>query len=145
MLLTMVDFFSNYYNVIVMIQNHLLPEEKSREKFYYPNPDIHVREWMGVISQVDYFIGCDSSGQHIARSLGTPGSIIMGGTSPTNFSYNDYFQVFCKKYPVYSPMRISLLQSDLADRLNSENMKYNSSEILEICEKIKIKVDAVEM
>ena len=52
---------------------------------------------MGVISQVDYLFGCDSVGQHIARSVGTKGCVIMGGTDAVNMSYPDHFRIFQRK------------------------------------------------
>jgi hypothetical protein len=123
------------YNVIYMGYSHLLSPDN---KFVYvPEPDIHIREWMGVISQVDYLVGCDSVGQHIARATGTQGCVIMGGTDPVNISYPDYFRIIQRKKAVYSPMRLSGLQSNLAERLNKECIEYTESEILDVYEKIK--------
>lgn len=123
------------YNVIYMGYPHLLSE---KNKFIFvPQPDLHIREWMGVISQVDYLIGCDSVGQHIARATGTQGCVIMGGTNVTNMSYPDYFRIIQRKKSKYSPMRISGLQSNLAERLNKECIEYTDDEILDIYEQIK--------
>ena len=91
---------------------------------------------MGVISQVDYLIGCDSVGQHIAET-GTQGCVIMGGTDPVNMSYPDYFRIIQRKKPVYSPMRVSMTQSNFSERLNKDCMSYTEKEILDIYENVK--------
>ena len=124
------------YNVIYMGYHHLLPQEDI-DHLYIPQPDLHIREWMGVISQIDYLIGCDSVGQHIARATGTQGCVIMGGTDPVNMSYPDYFRIIQRKKSVYSPMRVSMTQSDFAERLNKDCMSYTDEEILDIYENIK--------
>ena len=98
------------YNVIYMGYQHLVPEDGIKY-LCVPETDLHIRDWMGVISQVDYLVGCDSVGQHIARSVGTKGCVIMGGTDAVNMSYPDHFRIFQRKKPVYSPMRVSMTQS----------------------------------
>tara|TARA_R100000027_G_scaffold8936_1_gene6427 strand:- start:2820 stop:3764 length:945 start_codon:yes stop_codon:yes gene_type:complete len=124
------------YNVIYMGYQHLVPKNDIGH-LYIPQPDLHIREWMGAISQVDYLIGCDSVGQHIARATGTQGCVIMGGTNPINMSYPDYFRIIQRKESTYSPMRISGLQTNLAERLNKECIEYTDEEILDIYENIK--------
>ena len=121
------------------------PELLSEEnKFVYaPQPDISLRDWMGVICQVDYFIGVDTAGQHIARATGTKGCVIMGGTDAVNMSYPDYFRIIKRKTPHYTPLRISQLQSDLANRLNHECMEYTEDEISDICDNIIKDVDKI--
>ena len=103
------------YNVIYMGYQHLVPEDGIKY-LCVPETDLHIRDWMGVISQVDYLVGCDSVGQHIARSVGTKGCVIMGGTDEVNMSYPDHFRIFQRKKPVYSPMRVSMTQSKVAER-----------------------------
>jgi len=135
MFLKLCELLSEDYNIIYMGYRHLLSEDN---KFVYvPQPDLHIREWMGVISQVDYVIGCDSVGQHIARATGTQGCVIMGGTNPSNMSYTDYFRIIQRKEAKYSPMRVSSFHSNLAERLNKECIEYSDDEILDVYEKIK--------
>lgn len=129
------EFLAEDYNIIYMGYSHLLSQDN--RFVYVPQPELHIREWMGVISQVDYLIGCDSVGQHIARATETQGCVIMGGTDAVNMSYPDYFRIIQRKKPDYSPMRISGLQSNLAERLNKECIEYTDDEILDICEKVK--------
>lgn len=137
------ELLAEDYNVIYMGYLHLLSQDN---KFVYvPHPDIHIREWMGVISQVDYFIGCDSAGQHIARATGTQGCVIMGGTNPVNMSYIDYFRIIQRKPAVYSPMRISGLQSNLAERLNKDCIEYTEDEILSAYNMIKEDIENIKL
>ena len=135
MFIQLCNLLAEDYNIIYMGYSHLLPEDN--KVVYVPQPDLHMRDWMGVIAQVDYFVGCDTVGQHIARATGTKGCVIMGGTDAVNMSYPDYFRVIQRKQPVYSPMRISGLQSNLAERLNKECIEYTEDEILDVYEKIK--------
>jgi|7_EtaG_2_1085326.scaffolds.fasta_scaffold13369_2 hypothetical protein len=132
---------SKKYNIIYMGYPELLSEEN--EFVYAPQPDINLRDWMGVICQVDYFIGVDTAGQHIARATDTKGCVIMGGTDVVNMSYPDYFRIVKRKTPHYTPLRISQLQSDLANRLNHECMEYTEDEISDICDNIINDVDKI--
>ena len=72
-------------------------------------PDL--RKWAGLIKYADHFLGCDSVGQHLAKAMETPTSVVMGATYPINTSYpND------KNFTIidmgqfdreYAPIRIS--------------------------------------
>lgn len=48
-------------------------------------PDL--RKWAGLIKYADHFLGCDSVGQHLAKAMKTPASVVMGATYPINTSY----------------------------------------------------------
>jgi ADP-heptose:LPS heptosyltransferase len=93
--------------------------------------------WASLIDAADYFVGVDSVGQHMARAVGTKGTVIYGSTFPINTSYPDYFQVLEKEgIKKYSPIRISGLDSVLADRLNEKLMEFEEKEIKEIYDTI---------
>ena len=72
-------------------------------------PDL--RKWAGLIKYADHFLGCDSVGQHLAKAMETPASVVMGATYPINPTYpND------KNFTIidmgqfdreYDPIRIS--------------------------------------
>ena len=141
MFLKLCEFLSEDYNIIYMGYPHLLSKEN--KYVYFPQPDIHIRDWMGVISQVDYLVGCDSVGQHIARATGTLGCVIMGGTVPINMTYPDYFTVIQREDSVYCPLRISEFHSNLAERLNKKCIEYTNDEIYSIYGKIKEDVDNI--
>jgi len=97
------------------------------------NPDL--RMYMSLISECDYFIGCDSVGQHIAYSFQKPGSIFLGATSEKNVTYPNHFRIIRKanQKPIYSPMGISLPESSLTDRLNDGIMNFSREETVEFC------------
>lgn len=116
------------YNVI-----YFGPQELYDGKTYQPNPDLNLREWAGLISQSDYFIGCDSCGQHFARAVKTNGTVILGGTHPNNVSYPEYFQIIERDVKMEpSPMRISSIESHLANRLNQRRMMFTEDEIEDV-------------
>ena len=46
-----------------------------------------LRNWAGLIKYADAFLGCDSVGQHLAKAMETPASVVMGATYPINTSY----------------------------------------------------------
>jgi ADP-heptose:LPS heptosyltransferase len=90
-----------------------------------------------LIECADYFVGVDSVGQHMARAVGTPGTVIFGSTFPVNTSYPDYFQIIEKSgEKKYSPIRITGLDSVLADRYNDRMMDFDENEIIDMYNKI---------
>jgi len=92
------------------------------------NPDL--RMYMSLISECDYFIGCDSVGQHMAKAFNKPGAIFMGSTFEKNVSY-DCFRSFRKKdrNPKYNPIRIPGIDAEFVDRLNDGIMDLSDEEI----------------
>ena len=122
----LVKKLSTKYNLIFMgEQNFKLSEDTFTFK-----PDGDLRFWMGVIEAADYFIGVDSVGQHIARAVNIPGTVILGATFAINTTYPDWFNIFEKTdTKKYSPIRISGLESHLADRWNDKLMDFSDDEI----------------
>lgn len=113
------------------------PEFQLKEDSYAAKYTCDLRQWAALIKQADYFVGCDSVGQHMARAVGTPGTVIFGSTFPLNTSYPDYFQIIEKEgMRKYSPIRIAGLDSTLANRLNEGLMRYTDKEINEMYIKI---------
>ena len=100
-------------------------------------PTTDLRMWAALIEGSDYFVGVDSVGQHMARAVGTPGTVIFGSTFPINTSYPDYFQIIEKEgAKKYSPIRITGLDSLLADRHNDRMSDFDENELTEIYNKI---------
>ena len=96
-----------------------------------------IRTWISLVEQADYFVGCDSLGQHIARSVNTKGSVIFGSTFPVNTSYPDYFNIIENTaHKKYSPIRITGLDTMLANRLNENCMTFTEVELTNIYESI---------
>jgi len=96
-------------------------------------PNVDLRFYMAMISQCDYFVGCDSVGQHMARAFGKPGTVILGSTFAQNVSYPDWFNIYKKQgMTIYNPMRISGPDSEFADRLNHDSMTFTDEQLNEI-------------
>jgi ADP-heptose:LPS heptosyltransferase len=100
------------------------------EDTYTMKPEADLRMWSAFIDAADYFIGCDSVGQHMARAVNKPGTVILGSTFAINTSYPNYFNIIERDVPkVYSPIRISGLESHLADRINESTVEFTDDEI----------------
>ncbi len=101
-----------------------------------------IRTWIGLVEEADYFVGCDSLGQHIARSVNTKGTVIFGSTFPVNTSYPDYFNIVeNKSHKKYSPIRLCGLDSVLANRLNEGSMTFTENELNEIYNSIVMDIE----
>lgn len=132
--LKLVKKLATKYNLIFFGEEQFqLPEDTYTAKF---NGDL--RMWSAVVEASDYFIGCDSVGQHMARALNKPGTVIIGSTFSINTSYPDYFNIIEKTDIVkkYSPIRIGGLDSHLADRINDRCMDFSDDEVNEMYKSI---------
>ena len=89
-----------------------------------------LRQWGALVQEADYFIGCDSVGQHMARAVGTPGTVIFGSTFPINTSYPDYFKIIeTQQSRKYTPIRIAGLDATLSNRLNEGTINFTTKEL----------------
>ena len=97
------------------------------------SPDL--RMFMALISECDYFIGCDSVGQHMAMSFNKPGSIFMGSTFEKNVTYPKHFKIFRNKNktPTYRPIRFGGVDSEFTDRLNDGIMEFTKDDLKHFC------------
>lgn len=133
----LVKKLSQKYNLIFMGEPDYIQQiqEKDTQTFKLQTD---IRGWAAVIEASDYFIGCDSLGQHIARAFDKPGTILMGSTFAINTTYPDYFQIIENENveKVYSPIRICGFDSHLADRLNDKCMDFTDDQVEEIYKKI---------
>jgi len=92
--------------------------------------ELDIRTWIALIQEADYFIGCDSCGQHIAKAVGTPASVFVAGTHEVNVSYPNDFHIIkndSKFYPV--PLRLSDNTCHLSERLNQKRAIFTQEEI----------------
>jgi hypothetical protein len=89
--------------------------------------NVSLRQWASIVAQSDYFLGCDSVGQHLAYAFHKPASVIMGSTFGINVSYpeEDTFVVMDlgEGRRRYSPIRITM--DEVADRGNDGIMTMN--------------------
>jgi ADP-heptose:LPS heptosyltransferase len=104
-----------------------------KEDKFAANYTCDLRQWAALIQEADYFVGVDSVGQHMARALGKPGTVIIGSTFAVNTTYPGYFNIIEKSgAKKYSPIRITGLDSILANRLNEDSMRWSEKELNEI-------------
>ena len=98
--------------------------------------------WAGIINAADYFLGCDSVGQHVAHALNKPATVVIGATYPENISYpdNKSFTIIdnAKERRKYSPIRMTF--DECCDRHNEDLMVVNEDTIKEIAKSIKNKI-----
>lgn len=115
---------SKDYNLIFMGA-----KEFHNIKTYKPDPDPNLREWAAIIGASDYFIGCDSCGQHICKALNKKASVVIAGTHRVNVTY-DGFHIIERDVPFYpDAMRISGFQSHMSSRLNEPRIEFTQKEI----------------
>jgi hypothetical protein len=136
----MLDYFisklSKNYNLIFMGA-----KEFHDVRTYKPEPDPNLREWAAIIDSADYFIGCDSCGQHMCKALNKPASVFIAGTHRINVTYDDFY-IIEKNVPFYSDaMRISGFQSHMASRLNEPRIQFTQEEIQKAYQEIIEKIE----
>lgn len=104
------------------------------DKYSINVPTDDLRFYMAAISECDYFIGCDSVGQHMARAFNKPGTVVLGSTFAENVSYPKHFTFYRDKNIkiAYNPIRIGGLDCEFADRLNDGAMSFNDKQLEEI-------------
>ena len=129
----LVKKLSQKYNIILMAEGEFC-QVVSQEDTISEKPQGDLRMWAALIEACDYFIGCDSLGQHMARAFDKPGSVIMGSTYAKNVSYPDWFNIIENEdvAKTYSPIRACGFDSHLADRLNDRLMDFTDDQINEI-------------
>lgn len=95
---------------------------------------VDLRFFLSLISECDYFVGCDSVGQHMARATGKEGLVVMGATSDINVTYPDYFTIYRNKdrKPVYNPIRLTGVDGEFADRSNDGIMNFTDKQLKEM-------------
>lgn len=124
--LTLGRKLANKYNLIFFGE----PSFQLKQDNFSAKYTCDLRQWAALIAESDYFVGCDSVGQHMARALGVPGTVIFGSTFPINTSYPDWFKILDRaKNKKYSPIRIAGLDTTLSNRLNESTMRFSDNEI----------------
>tara|TARA_B100000965_G_scaffold402816_1_gene429592 strand:+ start:944 stop:2086 length:1143 start_codon:yes stop_codon:yes gene_type:complete len=130
---------SKNYGIIVMTQ---LDIPSWQEMGIGMPKDMNLNQWIGVINAADYFLGCDSVGQHMAHAMKKPATVVIGATFPENISYPDN-----KNFTIidngegkrrYSPIRLT--QDECADRNNEDIMVLEKDDVKKIVKGIKNKL-----
>jgi ADP-heptose:LPS heptosyltransferase len=131
------------YGIIIMAEHQLNLYEENENETPLAQPQIpDLRIWSGVIKEADHFLGCDSVGQHVAKALSTPATVVTGSTFPINTSYlNDkdvtVFDIGDGRR-VYSPIRASMEEEP--DRVNDKAMNMSNEHVNDIVKSIKNKM-----
>jgi len=121
------------YNLIYFGERQFAIEQDT----YTHKMEMDLRGWASIIQSSDYFVGCDSVGQYMARCFNKPGTVIFGSTFPINTSFPNHFQIIEKPgIKKYSPIRLVGLDCHLADRMNDTLMDFTDDEIHDIFLKI---------
>ena len=124
---------------IIMMSTFKIPTDQNLGIVFPENVDL--LGWMGIINAADYFLGCDSVGQHMAHALDKPATVAIGGTFPENISYpnNPKFTIIDigkEGGRKYAPYRIVFEPSY---DLNNENLMILSDEQFdEIIKSVKV-------
>lgn len=126
------------YTVVLMSEFPITLEENLHQPVAMPQIS-DLRLWSAIIEIADHFLGCDSVGQHIAKSVGTTATVVLGSTFPINTSFVndkdvDIFDLGEGKR-VYSPIRLTMEEEQ--DRLNDEVMEMSEEQRKEIIDCVK--------
>ena len=135
----LVGELSKDYNIIYMGEHKL---DVVNLPLFQPQENVPLRVWAAVIEASDYFIGCDSVGQHMAYAFSKPGTVICGSTFPVNITYPEHFNIIEKKDAnrAYSPIRICGFGCEEADRLNDTLMDFSKEELKSIIANIRLHI-----
>lgn len=130
-----VDIINNLrkdYGVIMMSEMQFPYGDGTTNPIAWPQADIRV--WAGIIDCADHFLGCDSVGQHIAKSVGTTVTAVIGSTYPENISYPEDkdFDIIDlgKGKRTFSPIRLTM--EDYQDMMNDECMEMTQDDIQKV-------------
>ena len=127
--ITLVKKLALKYNMIFFGE----PDFQLKQDQFAAKYTCDLRQWGALVAEADYLVGCDSVGQHMARAVGTPGTVIFGSTFPINTTYPDYFQIIDKgTSKKYSPIRIAGLDVTLSNRLNESSITFSEKELTDI-------------
>lgn len=142
-MLEIINILKNEYAIIVMSEFPIGLHDDPGEPHPVAQPVIpNLRIWAGVIQSADYFIGCDSVGQHIAKALNKSATVVTGSTYPINTSYiNDpSFNIVDvgQEKRVYSPIRITTEEEP--DRINDKSMDMSKKDIEKIVNGVRTKL-----
>jgi hypothetical protein len=123
--LKLVKRLRDTYNVLCMSEF-----QTPGDTFTIQPKNFDLRKWAGVIELSDYFIGCDSVGQHFAYAFDVPGTVVLGSTFAINVSHPHHFNIWEKPgfTKEYAPIRVSDFNSHLADRINDQALNLSDEE-----------------
>ena len=141
---TIIRYLQQQYIVVLMCENEIKFKEAG-----YDNIDaaqinsLTLRQWFSLINASDYFLGCDSVGQHAAFGLNKKATVVLGSTFKENVSYPEYnrFDIldFGEGKKTYSPIR--LCHDEVADLTNESIMKLTTNQLIQVVESVKTNIE----
>lgn len=135
----LLEELGKYYGIILL--SHIKLEKDKPLPVLIPE-NISILQWLGIINASDYFLGCDSAGQHFAHALNKPATVVIGSTYPENISYpsNKQFTIIDngKENRQYSPIRITV--DPFIDRANEDLMILSEKNFEKIIKSITDKL-----
>ena len=75
------------FAVIIMSEMQFDFQKEGTVKPVAQPSGISLKQWAAIIKEADYFLGCDSVGQHIAHSVDKPATVVVGSTFAENISF----------------------------------------------------------
>ena len=131
-----IEELKKHYGVVIMSQIEI----PSWQEMGIAMPtNLNLLQWAGIINASDYFLGCDSVGQHLAVAVTKPATVVLGATYPENISYLDVnshtILDFGKEKRIYSPIRLTMDAS--RDRQNEDMMIVKTPDLKRIINSIK--------
>jgi hypothetical protein len=126
--------------VVILFSPFKIPTDKPLNAVIPENCDLV--KWAAIIKAADYFLGCDSVGQHLAHALNKPTTVVIGATFPENISYpdNKNFTIIDngKEKRAYSPIR--LCHDPLVDRANEDLMILSDDTVAKVIKSVQNKL-----
>lgn len=133
-ILKIIEKLNKHYAVILMSEIDI----SSNVQIGVAVPQANLLQWMGIINAADYFLGCDSVGQHYAHAVDKPATVVLGSTFPENISYpyNKNFTIIDngKSSRVYAPIRITM--DFVSERINENLMKLSDKTIDQVMQSV---------
>ena len=110
---------------IIMMSEFKVDFSDSKLKDEVAMPEsANFRMWAAIIKYADYFLGCDSLGQHLAYAMDRSAVVVTGSTFPINVSYPDESSIeildMGEIHREYDPIRI--FPDERVSRLNENIM-----------------------
>lgn len=126
------------YTVILMGENEINLKQFGYSDSIAQITNLSLRRWASIINSADYFLGCDSVGQHMAYAFNKKATVVLGSTFAENVSYpnNPNFDIldFGQNKKMYSPIRVTI--DDVADVNNENIMRLTEEQLNDIVRSI---------
>ena len=138
-IIKIVTELSKHYSVILMTTVEIPVQQPMGAAV----PQANMLQWMGIVNACDYFLGCDSMGQHYANALGKPATVVIGSTYPENITYpnNKEFTIIDNGADLdrrYNPFRIT--QDWDVTRSNEDMMILSEKRVTDIIKSVTNKL-----